>query len=75
MLRFKKGDFVRISDAEGKNLNYDSRPFRGKEGVITRVDKDLKYPYEIAFFDKCIQEENNSWGWLCWKDDELDLAY
>lgn len=70
---FKKGDFVKVSDADGKNLRSDSKLFRGKEGVISAINKKYPYPYEIAFFNKDVQEENNRWGWLSWKDDELEL--
>lgn len=72
---FKKGDFVRVSDSGDKNLGYDSREFRGKEGVICNVNKDFDYPYEIAFFDKDIQQKNNDWGWPGWKENELEPIY
>lgn len=74
MFKFKKGDFVKILNTEDENFCFESKVFRGEEGVVSNVNKSLKYPYEIAFFDKEIQKENNNWGWLGWKEEELEFA-
>lgn len=68
---FRKYDYVRVVDCWDRN-NDDLIPFLNKEGMIIGTDAGDIFPYEIAFFDKHLQNLSIALGIVLWRERDLE---